>query len=162
MREVRVALFVCWISFEMGRFTLALRHFDFKRLGLEFFVLTPEHIKLLQRLTVYWRVNPDGYGAPTVDVIRPYGNSDIHGDIAELLGLPQPDWEAGATYSPDQIVLMDTFHRETEFALQVVLQTGQFQPGLYVRRWYTNWILVVAGAPDSIISRGGLCQKFPG
>lgn len=129
---------------------MSLRHFEFTRLGLEFFVLTSEHIKLLRRLTVYWRINRDGYSAPTVDVVRPYGNSDVHGDIAEILGLPQPDWDAGETFSPDQTILMDAFHRETEFALQVVLQTGQFQPGLYARRWYTDWILVATGTPARI------------
>ncbi len=160
MREVRVAHFVCGISSAMGRFTLALRHFEFKRLGWEFFVLTPEHINLLHRLTVFWYVNRDGYGAPMINLVRPYGNSDIHGDIAEILGLVQPDWDAGEIYSPDQIVLMDTFHRETEFALQVVLQTGQFQPGLYVRRWYTDWVLVAAGVSSHATSKGEPCQAL--
>ncbi|CAG0991362.1 hypothetical protein ANRL3_02798 [Anaerolineae bacterium] len=55
---------------------------------------------------------------------------------------------------------MDTFHLETEFALQVVLQTGQFQPGLYVRRWYTDWVLVTAGVSTNVTSRGEPCQKL--
>ena len=47
-------------------------------------VITPEHVTLLKNLEIGW--NDDAYeGAPEVDLKRPYGNSDVWMDIAEIL-----------------------------------------------------------------------------
>ena len=119
-----------------------MNHMVFRSLGLEFFNLTPEHCRLLRRMSIGW--NPRLAGAPAVNCYRPYGNSAVHSDLAEILEIPLPDWEAGETFSPEQITRMETLHRETELALQVVLQAGRFQPGVYARRWFSDWTLVVA------------------
>ena len=48
------------------------------------FIITKEHIKLLRKS--YWRFEDCEYGAPAMDCKRPYGNSDVAGDIGEILG----------------------------------------------------------------------------
>lgn len=46
--------------------------------------ITNDHLKLLEK--VYWQWQDAEYGAPEIDPKRPYGNSDVENDIAELLG----------------------------------------------------------------------------
>lgn len=112
-----------------------------QNLSLELFVLTRDHIKLLRRLNVLWNHRTQ---VPYINPVRPYGNSDVHGDLAEILELAQPGGDAGQTWSCEQIAQMDEAHRELEWALQVVLQAAQFQPGLYARQSFTDWVLLVA------------------
>ena len=51
---------------------------------MAFFRLKEEHLTLLRRMYVYWE--DCEYGAPAVDCKRPYGNSGVESDIAEILG----------------------------------------------------------------------------
>lgn len=44
---------------------------------------TEDHITLLRR--AYWRMSEVEFGAPEIDGKRPYGNSDVEGDLEELL-----------------------------------------------------------------------------
>lgn len=44
---------------------------------------TEYHIALLRRS--YWRMSEVEYGAPEMDGKRPFGNSDVEGDLGELL-----------------------------------------------------------------------------
>lgn len=46
--------------------------------------IKPEHIKLLVRAN--WQFIDCEYGAPAIDCKRPYGNSDVEEDIANILG----------------------------------------------------------------------------
>jgi hypothetical protein len=105
------------------------------------FTLTDEHLILLRAAYVQWQDCETG--APEIDPKRPYGNSDVPFDVAELLIDPEilevmlneddqlPESEEGA------LLLR---HRETELALQVVLQTQSFTPGNYVRdSLYQPW-----------------------
>lgn len=102
----------------------------------ETFTLTEQHIKLLRKADIYW--NMDEFGAPGINPKRPYGNSDVIGDIAEILGVTiDPDFGPdGATEKR-----LTTLHRETGTALQIVLDTGTFEPGRYEREQYglTPW-----------------------
>lgn len=110
----------------------------------EVFVLTEEHLKLLQRMFVEW--NDEAYdGAPQIDLKRPYGNSDVVGDVVEILG-----WECNSHVdgwdnprpSTEQKEAAMKLHRETETALQIVLQTMSFAPGTYVSEQYSSkWTL---------------------
>lgn len=95
------------------------------------FTLTEDHIKLLRRAIVRW-----DDGAPAIDTKRPYGNSDVERDIAEILDHPVALEEE----IPENIIeLFDQVHHETATALQVVLSTGTFEPGTYVTsKSYTN------------------------
>jgi hypothetical protein len=105
----------------------------------EIFELTEEHIKLLRSAYVGWDYCE--YGAPRINPKRPYGNSDVAYDIYETLG-----WEFG-TDENDEPDLDEAraakIHEETETALQIVLRTGSFTPGTYVRDLpWDDWTLV--------------------
>ena len=96
------------------------------------FELKLEHIKLLNKMWVVWWDTE--FGAPGVDPKRPYGNSDVYGDMAEILDL-EFDKE-----DPDekQIKYLSDLHDETQTALEVVLTSASFEQGLYEQREYTN------------------------
>lgn len=78
---------------------------------------TADHLKLLDRMELRWE-NCE-YGAPAVDCKRPYGNSDVAGDIAEILG-----WEAGpeGQLSNEQELLASELHRETLPVLRYLIE----------------------------------------
>lgn len=105
---------------------------------LEHFRLTDEHIKLLRAAYVGWE--DAEAGAPCIDCKRPYGNSDVTGDIGEILG-EEPllaNRHGDREFTQEQEERFLTLHRETEQALRVVLQTGSFVPGHYVTEQYRN------------------------
>ena len=94
------------------------------------FTLTADHLKLLSRMYVNW-----GYaetGAPEIDPKRPYGNSNVTSDVAEILGIDAPDEDEASSAEVDKFAeRMYAIHRQTKTALQIVLVTGQFVPGTY-------------------------------
>ena len=102
------------------------------------FVLTEEHIKLLKRMNVGW--SDCEFGAPEIDPKHPYGNSNVYDDIADIIGieklLDNNHFDGYEFYSEENRKKMDKFHAETETALQIVLQTGEFKCGRYVRENY--------------------------
>lgn len=104
------------------------------------FTLTEDHVKLLRRFYVAWC--HDEYGAPEIDPKRPYGNSDVDDDIAEILGI-QPESGNGhgdRQLSPGQRDHVRRIHLETQTALQIVLRTGSMEPGEYVAPDYSvDW-----------------------
>lgn len=96
------------------------------------FTLTENHLKLLRRMNVGWQ--DAEYGAPEIDPKRPYGNSDVELDIAEILG-----WEVDEDgLSEFQSNSARELHEEMATALQVVLFTGKFKSGVYKREGYSN------------------------
>lgn len=104
------------------------------------FKLTSDHVKLLRAAYVSW----DGceFGAPAIDCKRPYGNSDPYPDIAKIIGIEpgEDDWEP---FTQDQFDYMRKKHEELETALQIVLATGAFEPGIYEANAYSrNWQLL--------------------
>lgn len=97
------------------------------------FVLTADHIKLLRAMHVGWQ--DCEYGAPEVDPKRPYGNSSVEPDVHEIL-TDETEYEL----TEEQRERYAAIHRETEVALQIVLATGSFDPGTYIRESYRqNW-----------------------
>jgi hypothetical protein len=105
------------------------------------FTLKPEHVALLRRGNVGW--NSDESGAPGLDPKRPYGNSDVPRDVAEILGAkPIGGWdsEAWEVYLDAHRDRLVNLHHETETALAVVLAAGSFEPGNYEADDYRdNW-----------------------
>jgi hypothetical protein len=90
------------------------------------FELTNDHLKLLKEMYVGWQDCETG--APEIDPKRPYGNSYVAGDVAELLGW-KLDEDGGLTeYQRDKALEL---HRNTEYALQIVLSTQRFECGVY-------------------------------
>jgi hypothetical protein len=81
------------------------------------FAVTEDHLKLARRMYVGWL--DVEYGAPEINPKRPYGNSDVPSDIADILGRELSDDDAYA------------IHREMETVLQITLVTGQFKTGRY-------------------------------
>jgi len=94
------------------------------------FELKEEHIKLLQRACITWQ-NCE-YGAPEINPKRPYGNSDVEGDIAEIL-----EWElfedrfGEVSMSKDQAEKAKNLHNETFTAIQIILKLKTFTLGIY-------------------------------
>jgi hypothetical protein len=103
------------------------------------FMVTEDHLKLLRRAYVGW----DGceYGAPAIDCKRPYGNSDVVGDIAQILGWPRPDGDDWDWPGPEASERARKLHEETATVLQIILITGRMEAGLYVRShsWTNDW-----------------------
>jgi len=97
-------------------------------MSAERFELTEEHLTLLGRAYVRWEDCETG--APAIDCKRPYGNSYVAGDVAEILGWGVVD--EGLTDAQEDRAL--EIHHETLTALQIVLATRSFAPGTYVLR----------------------------
>jgi len=132
------------------------------------FPLTEELIALLRRGNVDF--NDDAYeGAAGLDLKRPYGNSDVLTDVAEIvygdrlisqddenffliqpLSDRDPGTEAQLVSRVSDTVLRQ-LHRATGTALAIVLSTGSFQPGVYRRtRSYSDaWEYVGPIEPEA-------------
>lgn len=99
------------------------------------FRLKEEHIKLLGAAYIGW--NDCEFGAPTIDGKRPYGNSSVIPDIAEILAIDPDD---DGDFSPELESELTQLHYETQTALQVILATRSFEPGLYAcSRYGIDW-----------------------
>ncbi len=96
------------------------------------FTVTDEHLRLLRRAHVTW--DDAEFGAPEINPKRPYGNSNVLADIADILDVPyseRNDEEMGPL--PDAEWRFRRLHAETAIALQIALDTGEFRTGRYVR-----------------------------
>lgn len=111
------------------------------------FTLTAEHVTLLRHAVVSWE--DCEFGAPAIDCKRPYGNSDVIGDMVELLEVEghRDQWGEDMISDADTFHLIE-LHRELETALQIVLGCGTFHPGRYVRSetWRNDWKLSEVGS----------------
>lgn len=106
----------------------------------ETFEIKKEHLQLLKEVYVRWW--DCEHGAPAIDCKRPYGNSLVELDIAEILGW-DIDEEEGLT--AEQELLASNLHEETETALQIILSTQKFETGVYENCEIYNgkaWILL--------------------
>ncbi len=105
------------------------------------FAVTDEHLRLLRRAYVFW--DEAEFGAPSINPKRPYGNSNVYADIAEILDVPDTEWtDEQLKPPPDARWRFLRLHVETAIALQIALATGEFRTGRYVRddKWDTrNW-----------------------
>jgi hypothetical protein len=116
------------------------------------FELTENHIKLLNRMSVYFE--KDAYdGAPAIDIKRPYGNSSVAYDIYEILNGKPFDSDEDM---PDEICeALIEIHKQTATALQVVLDTMAFTPGVYEKEQYGGrWKLTKRAGMKSIFISG--------
>jgi hypothetical protein len=99
--------------------------------------LTAEHLELARRMRVVW--DNCEYGAPAIDPKRPYGNSDVEGDIAGILGWAWPDEETSDDYDAEVEPIRaraSVLHHQMETALAVLLAlvARAVKPGDYVDR----------------------------
>jgi hypothetical protein len=107
------------------------------------FTVTEDHLALLRRARFYWDYG-EGYGAPAINPKRPYGNSYVERDIAEILEAPDSDWEwedgEKAYPTPEAEERFTRLHVETMIVLHVILAAGEFVPGRYVKDENTGWV----------------------
>ncbi|TDD37844.1 hypothetical protein E1287_07240 [Actinomadura sp. KC06] len=101
------------------------------------FEITNDHLTLLRN--AHWSWNDCEFGAPTIDPKRPYGNSSVIRDIAELLDIDLDDLDR------DREDELSELHRETLTVLDIALATGSFAPGTYRYR-ADGWERVGDGA----------------
>jgi hypothetical protein len=99
------------------------------------FTLTAEHLTLARAMYLEWRLVETG--APSVNPKRPYGNSSVARDVADLLGWGWPDEETSDDYDAEVAPLearASAVHREMEVAMAVILQHAGMPaaPGVYV------------------------------
>lgn len=109
------------------------------------FTVTAEHLTLLRHAWVSW--SEAEFGAPEINPKRPYGNSYVERDIAEILEAPDEAWvdgRRGGFVTEEAAERFTRLHVETAFALQIVLATGEFRPGRYRRSRYpaVDWRFV--------------------
>ena len=106
------------------------------------FTVTDEHLKLLRHACVNWDYG-EGCGAPGINPKKPYGNSYVGRDVAEIVDAPGSDWEwedgRKAYPTPEAAERYTRLHVETMMALQIVLATGEFRPGRYRREGLIDW-----------------------
>ena len=95
------------------------------------FEVTEDHIKLLQNFYISYNDYCE-FGAPEICPKRPYGNSDVFGDIGEALGIKPEDEEEGY-FSDEQEAEMHRLHLETQYALQILVDNLSIEPGIYVK-----------------------------
>lgn len=96
------------------------------------FTVTDDHLKLLARMCVTW--DDCEYGAPQIDPKRPYGNSWVEGDVAEILGWGQGKDE-DESLMEEQNDKARAIHEEMETVLQILLLNPKsgIRPGKYQR-----------------------------
>lgn len=98
-------------------------------------VVGDHHVKLLQRMYVHW--DSDAYeGAPTIDIKRPYGNSDVLGDVAEILGWPLVTDRYGEEMMTEkQAERAKVIHEQMADVLQILVRNPlTFSTGVWVNQ----------------------------
>jgi len=104
-------------------------------MNIKIFEVTEKHIKLLSKAYVDW--NDCEFGAPTIDPKRPYGDSYVWPNLAEILEL-RPGYNGD--WSDEDYHSMKKIHQETQTVLQIFLKTGKMEIGTYEADEYdTNW-----------------------
>jgi hypothetical protein len=97
------------------------------------FTVTEDHIKLLKAAHVDW--DDCEFGAPAIDPKRPYGNSSVFFDIAEIIGI-QPSDDYDESFTREEEDRMRELHYGTRAALQIFLCTGKMETGTYEKEGY--------------------------
>lgn len=113
----------------------------------EYFEVLPQHVALLKNSYTSW-IDIE-FGAAGIDPKRPYGNSDVLSDIAEILNydlspFTNVDDPNICEDVPDEILEdLYKFHSESKTALQIFLCTGEMKLGWYRCPKYraTKWEL---------------------
>lgn len=97
------------------------------------FEVLPEHIALLRRVHTSW-TGDEGYGAPGLRRKRPFGNSDMYDDIAEIV-----DGRTNGSHDEADETRYDQLYVELTLVMEIVLQSGQFESGRYIKPPVGAW-----------------------
>ena len=125
----------------------------------EYYRLTKEQIMLIREM----HINSDdgsmiGYeGGPCVNSKRPFGNSNVEFDVYEILD-PRPykvmtdedneaydeeDEDAFDDFQDKQREIYNRYYDTLGAALQIILSSGSFEPGIYsCNKYCSNYRLV--------------------
>lgn len=101
----------------------------------EIFTITEDHLKLAKRCHFHHDTSWYQFGAPAVGQKRPYGNSDVVGDIIEILGWgDEKEWSEEDGYwsfkkDVEQKAL--AIHSEMATVFQIAACTLKFEVGAY-------------------------------
>jgi hypothetical protein len=98
------------------------------------FDVLPEHLALLRRARITWEGAESAGGAPGLDRWAPFGSLDVYGDIAAVV-----DDRTDGKHDPADEPRYDRAFVELTLVLEIVLQTGRFEPGRYVRSSAGEW-----------------------
>ena len=120
------------------------------------FTITENHLKLMKHLVVEW--DDCEFGAPCIDCKRPYGNSDVIDDMAEIIGIKKnkstidydneeeeeygniEDYFSEAEWKDEVYDKMDVLHKEMQIVLQIIFVLGKIEAGDYVKEdEYQSW-----------------------
>lgn len=102
----------------------------------ETFTVTHDHLKLLKAMWITWEYCE--YGAPAVNCKRPYGNSDVEADIAEILGWQYDEDDYDGMPENLRGVAKD-LHHEMQTVLQFLVGNLHIYPGTYqLKQEYGN------------------------
>lgn len=95
------------------------------------FLLTEDHIELISKF--YINEGCAEACPPEVNQKRPWGNSDYIDDMAEILGVTVLDEEEydERRYGAEEYHRLEDLYTDLVDALQIVLYTKSFKPGLY-------------------------------
>lgn len=106
------------------------------------FTLTKTHIELLSKVYVAW--DDCATGAPCIDPKRPYGNSNVIKDMYVILTGKEDWYDLSSEIQSELQSEYLELHGELETALQIILYTKSFVPGIYEEeRMYGNeWKLI--------------------
>ena len=129
------------------------------------FEVKEEHIKLLKSMNVGYNDYCE-FGAPEIDPKRPYGNSNVHQDMLEILGLEElkegiykfrlngKEWllKGVDKYNiyldgKDEETLIEELnklHKETEKVLSIFISSETLKPGIFEsERYGNNWKRII-------------------
>ncbi len=99
---------------------------------MQTFKITKEHMALVEK--IYITDNKCEFGAPTVDPKRPYGNSDVYGDIAKIFNIPSDN---NGDFTDAQIDRMTKYHKELTTVLQIICCNPSETD--YIGTWEGEW-----------------------
>ncbi|MDP9843782.1 hypothetical protein [Streptosporangium lutulentum] len=98
------------------------------------FDVLPEHLALLRRARITWEGSEGVGGAPGLDRWTPFGSLDVYGDIAATV-----DGRTDGAHDPAAESRYDGLLLDLTLVLEIVLRTGRFEPGRYVRSPAGSW-----------------------
>ena len=102
------------------------------------FTVTKNHIKLLQSFYIGW--NDCEFGAPSIDPKRPFGNSNVYRDMADILGFELADMDEEPEKYDKQINSLQKGYQELQTCLQILCKNLSIEIGEYECDDYkTNW-----------------------
>jgi hypothetical protein len=114
-----------------------------KKFGKEEFTVKEDHLKLLPHLNIHFDVWAYD-GAPATDMKRPYGNSDLWGDIYEILTGASTHWDEETDedlITEEMYVEYKKLHEEMGTVLLICAQNNGVELGRYIApRYFREWI----------------------